>query len=259
MHSNFHTSAVRRWRGGFGFTLIELLIVIAIILILIAIALPNFLEAQERARVTRGKAHLRSMETAIHAHLTQYTFLYSDYNDPFQVARATRNKNSPSITSPCPLNAPLVTSKGGLQYISDNALSVGDTQRSFYSPSLHCPLTTPIKFLDAASTVDPWSDGTIPVGMDSRYITPGGGDNPRGIIYSAYFISGPDRLAGHWQRGRGPDLDGNGCPNGLPYGPTNGTKSEGDLWMIMGDWAYKAPFATACETAKNEYGGMQKT
>ncbi|MBK7496274.1 MAG: prepilin-type N-terminal cleavage/methylation domain-containing protein [Candidatus Omnitrophica bacterium] len=33
-----------------GFTLIELLIVIAIILILIGIALPNFLEAQVRAR-----------------------------------------------------------------------------------------------------------------------------------------------------------------------------------------------------------------
>jgi len=39
-----------------GFTLIELLIVIAIILILIAIALPNFLEAQIRARMTRAKA-----------------------------------------------------------------------------------------------------------------------------------------------------------------------------------------------------------
>ncbi|MBW7937580.1 MAG: prepilin-type N-terminal cleavage/methylation domain-containing protein, partial [Candidatus Omnitrophica bacterium] len=34
-----------------GFTLIELLIVIAIILILISIALPNFLEAQMRAKV----------------------------------------------------------------------------------------------------------------------------------------------------------------------------------------------------------------
>lgn len=57
----------KRWRPGksSGFTLIELLIVIAIILILIAIALPNFLEAQERARVTRAKGNLRSMETAV--------------------------------------------------------------------------------------------------------------------------------------------------------------------------------------------------
>jgi prepilin-type N-terminal cleavage/methylation domain-containing protein len=48
-----------------GFTLIELLIVIAIILILIAIALPNFLEAQIRARVTKANGELRSLATAM--------------------------------------------------------------------------------------------------------------------------------------------------------------------------------------------------
>jgi len=48
-----------------GFTLIELLIVIAIILILIAIALPNFLEAQMRARVTKAKADMRSLHLAM--------------------------------------------------------------------------------------------------------------------------------------------------------------------------------------------------
>jgi prepilin-type N-terminal cleavage/methylation domain-containing protein len=48
-----------------GFTLIELLIVIAIILILIAIALPNFLEAQIRARVVNSVGEMRSLETAI--------------------------------------------------------------------------------------------------------------------------------------------------------------------------------------------------
>ncbi len=48
-----------------GFTLIELLIVIAIILILIAIALPNFLEAQIRARVTKANGEMRSLSTAV--------------------------------------------------------------------------------------------------------------------------------------------------------------------------------------------------
>lgn len=48
-----------------GFTLIELLIVIAIILILIAIALPNFLEAQIRARVTKANGEMRSLSTAL--------------------------------------------------------------------------------------------------------------------------------------------------------------------------------------------------
>ncbi len=51
-----------------GFTLIELLIVIAIILILIAIALPNFLEAQLRAKVTKVTAEIRSYGIALEAY-----------------------------------------------------------------------------------------------------------------------------------------------------------------------------------------------
>ncbi|MCA9439834.1 MAG: prepilin-type N-terminal cleavage/methylation domain-containing protein [Candidatus Omnitrophica bacterium] len=54
-----------------GFTLIELLIVIAIILILIAIALPNFLEAQVRAKVTNANAELRTLETAMASYFTE--------------------------------------------------------------------------------------------------------------------------------------------------------------------------------------------
>lgn len=75
-----------------GFTLIELLIVIAIILILIGIALPNFLEAQERARVTRAKTLLRTIETAINAHIIDFGFVYSDFNDEYLITTITRNK-----------------------------------------------------------------------------------------------------------------------------------------------------------------------
>ncbi|MCA9426935.1 MAG: prepilin-type N-terminal cleavage/methylation domain-containing protein [Candidatus Omnitrophica bacterium] len=55
-----------------GFTLIELLIVIAIILILVAIALPNFLEAQMRARVTKAKGELRSLATAMESYYLDF-------------------------------------------------------------------------------------------------------------------------------------------------------------------------------------------
>lgn len=51
-----------------AFTLIELLIVVAIIAILAAIAVPNFLEAQTRAKVSRVKSDIRSMATAIEAY-----------------------------------------------------------------------------------------------------------------------------------------------------------------------------------------------
>jgi len=47
-----------------GFTLIELLIVIAIVLILIAVALPNFMEAQMRAKLTKARGDIRAIVQA---------------------------------------------------------------------------------------------------------------------------------------------------------------------------------------------------
>jgi len=55
-----------------AFTLIELLIVIAIIAILALIAIPNFLEAQVRAKVSRTKADMRSAATALEAYQTDF-------------------------------------------------------------------------------------------------------------------------------------------------------------------------------------------
>lgn len=55
-----------------AFTLIELLIVVAIIAILAAIAVPNFLEAQTRSKVSRVKADMRSIATAIEAYQTDH-------------------------------------------------------------------------------------------------------------------------------------------------------------------------------------------
>jgi prepilin-type N-terminal cleavage/methylation domain-containing protein len=55
-----------------AFTLIELLIVVAIIAILAAIAVPNFLEAQTRAKVSRTKADMRSIATAIESYAVDF-------------------------------------------------------------------------------------------------------------------------------------------------------------------------------------------
>ena len=55
-----------------AFTLIELLIVVAIIAILAAIAVPNFLEAQTRAKLSRCKADMRSIVTALEAYAVDH-------------------------------------------------------------------------------------------------------------------------------------------------------------------------------------------
>jgi prepilin-type N-terminal cleavage/methylation domain-containing protein len=64
-----------------GFTLIELLIVVAIIAILAAIAVPNFLEAQTRAKVARVVSDMRSIATGMetyHIDWNRYPFDFAD-------------------------------------------------------------------------------------------------------------------------------------------------------------------------------------
>jgi len=74
-----------------GFTLIELLIVVAIIAILAAIAVPNFLEAQVRSKVSRVKADQRSLATGLEAY-------YVDNNDfpEFETAGLAANGFAPA-------------------------------------------------------------------------------------------------------------------------------------------------------------------
>ncbi|MEQ8819926.1 MAG: prepilin-type N-terminal cleavage/methylation domain-containing protein [Sumerlaeia bacterium] len=59
MHRRFFSSA---------FTLIELLIVVAIIAILAAIAVPNFIEAQTRSKVSRVRSDMRTIATALESY-----------------------------------------------------------------------------------------------------------------------------------------------------------------------------------------------
>ncbi|MBN1866068.1 prepilin-type N-terminal cleavage/methylation domain-containing protein [Candidatus Sumerlaeota bacterium] len=85
-----------RYEGQPGFTLIELLIVVAIIAILAAIAVPNFLEAQTRSKVSRAKADMRTVRTG----LEEYMVDFNHYPDPAAATWHTSLVDIPQLTTP---------------------------------------------------------------------------------------------------------------------------------------------------------------
>ena len=181
-----------------GFTLIELLIVVAIIAILAAIAVPNFLEAQTRSKVSRCKADMRSTLTALEAYGVEYN-TYPPMGDIF-------NGHNPN----------------------------GD---GFHArvPSY---LTTPIAFMTSI-TYDPfvsqnstWWNAVYPIGtqVGKRYVY----YNTKVLV----IVNGSDLWGGlynwvgaHLIYGYGPDQTPfqGARATLLPYDPTNGTISAGNI------------------------------
>jgi prepilin-type N-terminal cleavage/methylation domain-containing protein len=198
----------KNYKTNFGFTLIELLIVVAIIAILAAIAIPNFLEAQIRAKVSRAKADMKTIATAIESYAVDYNvYPPNDYqSSPIHEGY---------LVTPITLTTPI-------SYLSDNrildpfATNVAEAQGVFppypYLPGEQLYYTyqnldnilQDTTFLQLYPAV-PW-------------------DN-----YQGYF--------GSWRQASiGPDQDFfNGDPTGrsdyLFYDPTNGTVSFGNIWL----------------------------
>lgn len=201
-----------------GFTLIELLIVVAIIAILAAIAVPNFLEAQVRSKVSRCKADMRTLATAIESYVV-------DHNTPPTDAGNGVN----GIIRPYPPgNIPTANFTIGFE------------------------LTTPISYLSSlAPLVDVFkatrSDIQNSPGLEGRQYYNfanwlGRHRAPSPISDTAFGIL--TERDGAWILfGAGPDRYTNNSPGGtqdfgvvvripmrISYDPTNGTVSRGDIY-----------------------------
>lgn len=85
-----------------GFTLIELLIVVAIIAILAAIAVPNFLEAQIRSKVSRVSSDMRTISVGFEAYYVDSNAYPPEYiNLLGSITETGRNMKSQShLTTP---------------------------------------------------------------------------------------------------------------------------------------------------------------
>lgn len=79
-------------RKSKGFTLIELMVVIVIIGILVAIALPNFISAQDRAKISSVKANAHTVQTMLETYAVDYQGKYpSTRAELYTGANSTNN------------------------------------------------------------------------------------------------------------------------------------------------------------------------
>ena len=67
---------LKRIKSKKGFTLIELMVVIVIIGILVAIALPNFIAAQDRAKLSSVKANAHTLQTILETYAVDWAGQY---------------------------------------------------------------------------------------------------------------------------------------------------------------------------------------
>ena len=187
----------RRHASRAGFTLIELLIVVAIIAILAAIAVPNFLEAQTRARVGRELSDLRAIAVALEAYR-----LDANAYPPHGEILASGRVNFPA-------------SQAGIGTVE-------------FLPGQ--PLTTPVAYLSAAPE-DPCLRrgdalqrryGYVQTRQMAAILT------AKGRLASAVGI---EPRYGLWRLyAAGPDGDkGVDAKLSILYDPTNGTVSDGDI------------------------------
>jgi len=118
-------------RDSTAFTLIELLIVVAIIGILAAIAVPNFINAQIRAKMAR----VESEEYAIAAAMDSYFADHGSY-PPKPAHSANNSLGFIYLTTPVPYIPGILSDPFGLKYVNKSRENVYDKVYEFMTTKL---------------------------------------------------------------------------------------------------------------------------
>ena len=207
-----------------GFTLIELLIVVAIIAILAAIAVPNFLEAQTRSKVSRTKSDLRTIGMSIRMYEVDNNRPIPCANDPFEPVQGDFRYWWIWLD--------MGSMKGGSgRYLTTPVSYVTSLPNDIFNPSLNGSSDNGMTYVRAISYnyfyVGKANEGKIT--MDQAHGFHPANDPDAWKIYGQrpyrWSIFSP-----------GPDLVWYLTNKSAIYDPTNGTVSAGDIgfWDAVG-------------------------
>ncbi len=220
-----------------AFTLIELLIVVAIIAILAAIAIPNFLEAQVRSKVSRVKADMRSLATGLEAYNVDYN-AYPKCNN-FGYATARYNPAEQGVVQ-----------RWVLERLSTPIAYV--TSSTFPDPFIAQQRTGTIDSATGSWTPTPTNtDPNAPLDRFLKYYTPGvtglqdvEAASEKANYYFCLVSAGPDLIYPNMGGLFAATATEVACLNNI-YDPTNGTVSSGSVYRVGGT-----------PTGKGNYGGQ---